>query len=313
MPTEVWRPGDYRVCPTCGARHKIQDIKCARCKTVLVGTRVHHAAPVPVTVAAARSSRSLRAVGAVGLVVALGAGLWVRSVFRDAALQDTVEASSTAAAMPRAPEPTWQPPVLSYPPVVGYNTGVPPSMAALTIHNTPPADAPSTGMTSIAPPSEPTRKTVFTDDDLMRVRAHDEAPAVPHVAAAAAVTTASAPAPPAAASAAVGIPSATIAATAARAVAVPSEEAREWISRLHDRQEDVHAAQAKVRRLEVQAESRRAAVAAAADPDARVKAERDLMDDLDDLEKAERKLAKARREMDETQEQARQAGVRLER
>ena len=42
MATEV-RPGDYRVCPKCGTRHKVHDLRCTKCQGVLAGTPVHHA------------------------------------------------------------------------------------------------------------------------------------------------------------------------------------------------------------------------------------------------------------------------------
>ena len=82
MPTQVWRPGDYRVCPRCLARHKVQDLRCTHCNTVLAGAAVRHAAAPVVAGGAARTGRGLRAVLAVGLVLALAAGLWVRSLFR---------------------------------------------------------------------------------------------------------------------------------------------------------------------------------------------------------------------------------------
>ena len=157
MPTEVWRAGDYRVCPKCKARNKVQDLRCAQCHTVLAGTPVRHAAPRLEPAAAARSSRAMRALLAVGVVVALGAGLWVRSLFRGAPLQDSVEASSVTVPPAPAPQPTWTPPALSYPPIVGYNQGnqgVPPSMAALAIQGSPlPVNAPAAPAAPAAPPS----------------------------------------------------------------------------------------------------------------------------------------------------------------
>src|SRR5262245_23066338 len=117
MPTRVWRPGDYRVCPSCGARHKVQDLRCAHCNTVLAGAPVRHADSAAMVTTAARSSRLLRAMLAAGVVIALAAGLWVRSLFRGASLQDTAVEASTAASLPAlTPAPTWTPPVLTYPP-----------------------------------------------------------------------------------------------------------------------------------------------------------------------------------------------------
>lgn len=304
MPTEVWRAGDYRVCPKCGARHKVQDLRCARCHTVLAGTPVWHSAPTRVTVTSAGSGRGMRAMLALAVVVALAAGLWIRSLFRGAPLQDSVEASSATLAAAPAPPPTWTPPVLSYPPIVGYNQGVvPPSMAALTIQGGPlpsSAAAEPTGMTSIAPPREPTRKTAFTDDDLARMRGSQYAPPV--------VTpvTSTATAPSGVVSSAVAVPT--------RTTEISEDTAREWIGRVRDREDDVREAQARVRRHETEVEARRAhALAVASDAEAHDKAQRDVTDALEDLEKAERKLSEKQRDLDETKVSARAAGVRFER
>ena len=301
MPTEVWRPGDYRVCPKCGARHKVQDLRCTHCDTVLAGTPVFHSAPARVAAAATGSGRGMRAMLAITVVIALAAGLWIRSLFRGAPIQDSVEASSATLAAASAPPPTWTPPVLSYPPVVGYNQGVPPSMAALAIQGgpLPTSAAEPTGMTSIAPPSEPTRKTAFTDADLLRVRGEQPAPPV------AAPVTSAATAPSGVVSSAVAV--------APRATEVSEDKAREWIARVRDREADVQEAQAKVRRHEADVEARRAhAVAVAGDVDARDKAQRDVTDALEDLEKAERKLSEKQRDLDEAKVSARAAGVRFE-
>jgi hypothetical protein len=315
MPTQVWRPGDYRVCPSCGSRHKVQDLRCSHCNTVLAGTPVRHAATPTVVATAARSGRGLRAVLAVGLVLALAAGLWVRSLFRGAALQDAVEASSVTPAPIPAAEPSFTPPVLSYPPMASYSSGVPSTMADLAIQPSPlpygdiptgpppslESGAPTTGMTSIAPPSEPTRKTAFTNDDLVRVRS--EAP----VAIPAAIT------PPAAVT---GTPLGVIADSVAplrSAAGVSDGDVHKWTSRLRDREDDVRDAQSKARRLEAEAAVKRArAEATAGDADARQKAERELADALEDLEKAERKVSEKQRDLDETKQEARAAGIRLE-
>ena len=295
MPTQVWRAGDYRVCPKCKARHKVQDLRCAQCQTVLAGTPVKHAAPRLEPSAAARYSRAMRALLAVCLVIALGAGLWVRSLFRGAPLQDSVEASSVTVPPAPAAQPTWTPPALSYPPIVGYNQGVPSSMAALAIQASPlptsvplPTGVPAaepTGMTSIAPPSEPTRKTAFTNDDLVRMRGGQGAPVV-----------------------------ATPVASTTTSSDATSDKAREWVDRVRDREDDVQQAQAKVRRAEAEVDARRAqALAVASDVDAHDKAQREVTDALEDLEKAERKLSEKQRDLDEVREKARAVGVRFER
>lgn len=308
------RPGDYRICPSCGARHKVQDLRCAQCQAVLAGTPVLHATPVTIRPAgSAPSGRGLRAVLAVGLVVALGAGFLVWNLFRGAHLQQTVQAATPAASATAAPA-AFTPPVLNYPPVVGYNTGVPASMVGLTIQNPPPsasamqaslpsasgdAAGASTGMTSVAPPAQPTHKTAFTNDDLEHVRS-DGAPApaiaATGVASAAGRSSAAAPAAP------------------AIAPAAADQESGKWLSRIRDREDEVQSAQAKVRRLQVDAEAKRArALAVASDPDAQDKAQRDVSDALDELDKAERKLSDKQRELDETKAQAQAAGLRFER
>jgi hypothetical protein len=244
----------------------------------------------------------MRAFLAVAVVVALGAGLWVRSLFRGAPLQDSVEASSVTVPPAPAPQPTWTPPALSYPPIVGYNQGVPTSMAALAIQGGPlPTSAPAaepSGMTSIAPPSEPTHKTAFTNDDLVRLRGQGS----PVVATPVASTTTS--------SGAVG----SVGAVLAGANDAAPDKAREWTGRIRDREDDVQNAQAKVRRAQAEVDARRAlVVAAASDVDAHDKAQREVTDALEDLEKAERKLSEKQRDLDETMQQARAAGVRFER
>ena len=310
MPTQVWRPGDYRVCPRCLARHKVQDLRCTHCNAVLAGTAVRHAAPV-VAATSSRAGRGLRVVLAVGVVVALAAGLWVRSLFRGAAIEDNaVQAASTAATVPAA-APTFTPPVLDYPATVGYSSGVPSSMASLTIAPTPlPADslpiapavppvdsvAPSSGsgMTAIAPSSQSTNKTAFTNDDLSRERAPAAVVRAPAVV----------PAPTAAP------PSVT---SSAPFYGPTEDDVRKWTKRLHDREDDVREAQSKVRRIESEAAVNRArAEAMAADPEAREKARRDTEDAREDLDKAERKLSEKQRDLDETKQQARAAGLRFE-
>jgi hypothetical protein len=311
MPTQYWHAGDYRVCPSCGARHKVQDLRCARCQTVLAGTPVLHAGPTGVTTTAARPGRGMRALMAGAVVVALACGLWVRSLFRGAPVQDSVEASSVAAPVAPAPQPTWTPPALSYPPIVGYNQGVPSSMAAIAIQGGPlpvqggplpptvPAAEPA-GMTSIAPPSEPTRKTAFTDADLMRTRSGAGVAVATPV-----VSTATVPS---------GVVGSSATALPGGAAPIGEDKAREWVSRVRNNEDDVQQAQSKVRRMEAEVEARRAhAAAVTGDVDARDKAQRDVTDAIEDLEKAERKLSEKKRDLDETKAQARAAGIRFER
>jgi hypothetical protein len=261
---------------------------------------VQHAESAGIATAAARTGRGMRALLAVGVVVALACGLWVRSLFRGAPVQDSVEASSVTVPAAPAPQPTWTPPALSYPPIVGDNQGVPPSMAALAIQGgpLPTSAAEPTGMTSIAPPSEPTRKTAFTNDDLLRLRGQS-APAV-------ATPVAATMAPVGGVAAAPAVPSS--------ATIRNEDQAREWITRVRDREDDVQEAQAKVRRLGAEVDARRAhAVAVASDAGAHDKAQQDVTVALEDLERAERKLSEKQRDLDEAKVAARAAGVRFER
>jgi hypothetical protein len=270
---------------------------------------VQHAEPAGIATAAARTGRGMRALLAVAVVVALACGLWVRSLFRGAPVQDSVEASSVTMPAAPAPQPTWTPPALSYPPIVGYNQGVPPSMAALAIQGgpLPTSAAQPTGMTSIAPPIEPTRKTAFTDADLLRTRGQAGPVAMPVVATPVVATPVAS--------------TVTAAGAVAAAPAVPSgatmrndDQLREWITRVRDREDDVQEAQAKVRRLEAEVDARRAhAAAVASDVEAQAKAQDDVTVALEDLEKAERKLSEKQRDLDEAKVAARAAGVRFER
>jgi hypothetical protein len=107
----------------------------------------------------------------------------VRSLFRGAALNDSVEASTVAVpeVAPEAapPQPTWTPPALSYPPIVGYNQGVPPSMAALAIQGQPASRRSAPVAAAAEPdghdvdrafPASPRARPSFTNDDLVRLR-----------------------------------------------------------------------------------------------------------------------------------------------
>lgn len=311
MPTQYWHAGDYRVCPSCGARHKVQDLRCARCQTVLAGTPVLHEGPTSVATTATRAGRGIRALLAVAVVVALACGFWVRSLFRGAPVQDSVEASSVTAPVAPAPQPTWTPPALSYPPIVGYNQGAASSMAAIAIQGGPlpipggplpstAAAAEPAGMTSIAPPSEPTRKTAFTDADLMRTRSGPGVAVATPV-----VSTATVPS---------GVGGSSTTAIPGGAAPGGEDKAREWMSRVRNNEDDVRDAQSKVRRMEAEVEARRAhAAAVTGDADARDKAQREVTDAIEDLEKAERRLSDKKRDLDETLEQARAAGVRFQR
>jgi hypothetical protein len=155
-------------------------------------------------------------------------------------------------------------------------------------------------MTSIAPPSEPTRKTAFTDADLMRTRSGPGVAVATPVASTATIPSSGV------GSSMTAIPSA--------AATIGEDKAREWASKVRNDEDDVQDAQAKVRRLEAEVEARRAhAAAVTGDVDARDKAQRDVTDAIEDLQKAERKMSEKKRDLDETMEQARAAGIRFER
>jgi hypothetical protein len=163
----------------------------------------------------------------------------------------------------------------------------------------PDAAAPTGEMTSIAPPSEPTRKTAFTNDDLARVRTE------PAVAVPAAVTQAPRP---------TGTPLGVIADSVAPVRSSASEDdVRKWTERLRDREDELRDALSKVRRLDAEAAVKRArAEALAGDAEAQDKARREVEDALEDLEKAERKASEKQRDLDEAKTEARAAGIRFQ-
>lgn len=298
---EIFRPGDFRVCPSCGARHKIQDLACSRCSASLVGAPVRHAVPVRTRTAGATSNRTLRGVMAAGLVVALGAGLWVRSVFRGAALEQSVSAaqrpSDEPPAAPPAATPDWTPPSLSYPmtpplrpaltampstgtPVEGTSLSpmVGAAIAPATI-----AGVPTSGMVSITPSStRASARTSFTDEDLARMRTQGYSGAAP-------------------------------ASAGAAAAPGPNEETvRGWTERIRDRADEAQEAKAAARQLEVEITALKARAGLSPDAGEREKIDRDLKDAVDELERAERNVRDAERRLDETKADARREGVRVQ-
>jgi hypothetical protein len=304
---EIYRPGDFRVCPSCGARHKVQDLRCGRCTTSLVGAPVRHAAPVRPRTVGVASSRTVRAMMVAGVVLALAAGLWVRSVFRGAALEQSVSAAPRPIDAPPAPPvaaPDWTPPALSYPatpPLRPALTAIPSSTAspmagvpltpmvgtslpASVPAPVPAVEAPSTGMVSIAPSApRPSGRTTVTDDDLARVRTQGGA----------------------------GLPPAGTA--GAGAAAGPGDDVvRDWTVRVRDRQGDVQEAQARARGLETEIAALKARASVVTDEGDREKVDRDLQNALSDLERAARSVRDAERRLDETKADARREGVRVQ-
>ena len=165
-------------------------------------------------------------------------------------------------------------------------------------------------MTSVAPPAQPTHKTAFTDADLTQTRGASAALAAPPSGAAPLRSSSAAVAAVPAAGASIASSSA---APAPRAASASDDELQKWQSRLRDREDDVQSAQAKVRRLEIEVEARRTRAASlASDPAAQDKAQDEVNNALDDLEKGERKLSDKQRDLDETKDQARAAGFRLD-
>ena len=306
---EIYRPGDFRICPSCGARHKVQDLRCSRCTTSLVGAPIRHAAPIRPRTVGATSSRTVRALMVAGVVLALAAGLWVRSVFKGAALEQSVAAaprpSDGPPAAPPIAAPDWTPPSLSYPatpPLRPALTALPSTTVTDPVTGAPLApmvgtsvpapvpvtvsDTPNTGMVSIAPSgARPSGRTTFTDDDLARVR-----------------TPGAASLPPAPSAGAVGNTT-----TSASDPAV-----REWNDRVRDRADDVQEAQARAQRLQTEIGALKARASVVVEESDREKLDRDLQNALSDLERAERSVRDAERRLDETKADARREGVRIQ-
>lgn len=319
MSPQSSRPGGYRVCPSCGARHKPDVTSCATCGASLASTSVWHADPPTLgTTASTKQARVIRGLVAVGVLAAVGAGLWVRSVFRGAALQQPARAEVRADA--RAAEPDWTPPALPYPQVGGSNlayagplplpvnpsTVVLPTAAQMPVMAQMPApmpmtapvqaDVPASGMVAIAPQNPGSvGKTSFTDSDLARSRAGGA------VTPPAAVPAASNPA----------VPGAVPATAAAAPVSSASDEMlRAWRERIRDRQDAVQEARARVRRLAAESEVARVQVTAAGtDTEALAKARRELEGLLDDLVRAERAASSAERDLEEEKERATREGL----
>jgi hypothetical protein len=323
MSSQSSRPGGYRICSSCGARHKPHVMLCATCGASLASTSVWHAGPATLrTTAPTMQARVIRALVAGGVLAAIGAGFWVRSVFRGAALEQTARSEVRADVRADVPpaEPNWTPPALAYPQLGGSNLAYPgplplpvdpstvvmptavqmPVMAQMPapMQMTAPvqADVPASGMVAIAPQNPgPVGKTSFTDSDLARSRAGGAATPP------AAIPAASIPAGPAA------VP------TAAAAAPVPSvsdETLRAWRERIRDRQDAVQEAKARVRRLAAESEAARVQVTVAgADTEALAKARRELEGVLDDLVRAERAASSAERDLEEEKERAAREGL----
>lgn len=173
------RAGDFRVCSYCGSRNKAAHKYCVRCSAPLYATA---AAAVPRSEAGRPgNTRLTRFLLAAGVMAAIVAGLFVRTVFK-ATLEvppvtEDVRADSAREAV--APPP---PPVTGWYP--GANVPVEPDTAptwsstSFPVARPNPYDVPgdpSASMVGIAP-SAPrvraamARKRVFTDDDLLATR-----------------------------------------------------------------------------------------------------------------------------------------------
>lgn len=308
---EIYRSGDFRVCPSCGARHKVQDLACSRCSASLVGAPVRRATPLRIRTAGAPSNLTMRGVMVAGLVLALGAGLWVRSVFRGAALEQSVSAAVRPSdGPPAAPAAAadWTPPALNYPmtpplrpalTALPSTTGTPLEGSSLTpmvgaaLAPATTAGVPTSGMVSITPSNAgPSGRRSFTDEDLARMRTQGYSGAAPVAAGAAPVSAGAAPV-----SAAPG----------------PNEDTvRDWTERIRDRADDAQEAKAAARQLEVEITALKARAGLSPDAGEREKIDNDLKNAVDELERAERKVRDAERRLDETKADARRDGVRVQ-
>jgi flagellin-like hook-associated protein FlgL len=174
------RAGDYRVCPACGSRNKAAHNFCVRCSASLEAT-----APAATRLTAAsrpRTTRPMRFVVAVGVLLAIGAAFALYTVSRAtqevAVLSEGVRADSgETAAVPAPPPPVsgWYP---------GANVPVEPdtapswSSSSFPVARPNPYDVPgdpSASMVGIAPRAPRSRaamlrQRVFTDQDLLATR-----------------------------------------------------------------------------------------------------------------------------------------------
>ena len=172
------KPGDFRICPSCGSRNKAAYNYCVRCSAKL-DEAATGAEPLVYT-ALPDNRRMMRFLLAAGVIAALAAGLVVRTVFR-ATLevpeisQDVRADSARTVSAPPPPVSGWVPgatvPVEPDPAPRWSSTSFP--VARPNPYDVP--GDPSASMVGIAP-SPPrvraamARKRVFTEDDLLATR-----------------------------------------------------------------------------------------------------------------------------------------------
>src|SRR5687767_10803716 len=76
--SESTRPGDFRICPSCGSRNQAAYNFCVRCSTEMDAAAT--AAPQMANSPASGNPRLMRYLLAGGVLAAIGAGLVVRSM-----------------------------------------------------------------------------------------------------------------------------------------------------------------------------------------------------------------------------------------
>ena len=179
--SESIRAGEFRICPSCGARNKAAHNFCVRCSgamdAALVGGTGSAVAPRP------RSTRMMRYLLPAFLIAALAAGLVLRTVYRAtreaSAVSEDVRADGARASTTTPPAP---PPVSGWYP--GANVSVEPDTAPTWAGDTLPSARknphdvpgdPNASMVGIAPRAPRARapvrgQRVFTENDLLATR-----------------------------------------------------------------------------------------------------------------------------------------------
>jgi hypothetical protein len=183
MRYEPPKPGEVRICPSCGTRNKARMARCAACAEALGTIPPQARAAVWRPMPPSRMPRGTRIALAVGTVLALLTGLYLRQTFRASLDLGEVRADSTVEAPPPAevaaePIPDSE---LTYQPFArGTNAPImPPPGHVEGVAPMPEREAAAvgdSGMVSITP-SDARRKVLgsgrrtFTNDDLDALRA----------------------------------------------------------------------------------------------------------------------------------------------
>jgi len=180
------RAGDFRICPSCGARNKAAYLYCVRCSAQLDAAAAD--AGLASSAAPAGSPRVMRFVLAAGVMAASAVGLIVRTVFRATlevpAISDDVRADSARTVdVPPPPVSGWSPGagVPAAPDTAAtWSSDSAPSWSSQSfpVERVNPYDVPgdpNASMVGIAPRAARARaamarKRVFTDNDLLATR-----------------------------------------------------------------------------------------------------------------------------------------------